>query len=143
MTAVVTDIEALRSARGRLSGSVALVPTMGALHDGHVANIRAARREADHVVVSIFVNPLQFGPDEDFDSYPRPLAADVALCRAAGVDLVFAPATEVMYPGGEPGVRLAAGPIGDILEGASRPGFFSGVLTVVAKLFALVRPDVA
>ena len=143
MPTVVTDIDTLRPARDGLTGTVALVPTMGALHDGHVANIRAARERADRVAVSIFVNPLQFGPNEDFDAYPRPFDADLELCAAEGVDLVFAPPTEVMYPHGAPQVRVVPGPIGEILEGASRPGFFSGVLTVVTKLFTLLRPDIA
>lgn len=139
---VVADRDELRAARAALSGRVALVPTMGALHDGHVANIAAARARADRVVVSIFVNPLQFGPNEDFDSYPRPIADDLALCERQGVDLVFTPGTEQMYP--EPQrILVQPGPLGEILEGASRPGFFTGVLTVVTKLFHLVRPDIA
>ncbi|MGH8878951.1 MAG: pantoate--beta-alanine ligase [Stackebrandtia sp.] len=143
MTVTVATTRAeLAGARAALTGSVALVPTMGALHDGHVANIRAARAAADHVIVSIFVNPLQFGPDEDFDRYPRPLSADLELCGAEGVDLVFAPGREVMYPH-ENTVTVDPGPLGEILEGASRPGFFAGVLTVVSKLFHLCRPDFA
>ncbi|ADD39811.1 pantoate--beta-alanine ligase [Stackebrandtia nassauensis] len=139
---VVATREELAKARAELSGTVALVPTMGALHDGHVANIRAAKARADTVVVSIFVNPLQFGPNEDFEKYPRPLSADLELCAAEGVDLVFAPNREVVYPH-EVSVTVDPGPLGEILEGASRPGFFRGVLTVVSKLFHLVRPDFA
>lgn len=133
----------LAAARSRMGGTVGVVMTMGALHEGHEALLRAARERADHVIVTIFVNPLQFGPNEDFDRYPRTFEADLATCRAAGVDLVFAPTRDEMYPGGEPMVRVNPGALGERLEGASRPGFFSGVLTVVLKLFHLVRPDVA
>lgn len=122
---------------------VALVPTMGALHEGHSALIQEARRRADRVAVSIFVNPLQFGPTEDLSRYPRTLSDDVALCARHGVDIVFAPGVEEIYPGGEPMVTVDPGPLGGILEGAVRPGHFSGVLTVVAKLLNLVAPDVA
>jgi pantoate--beta-alanine ligase len=123
--------------------TVALVPTMGALHAGHAGLVRAARDRADTVVVSIFVNPLQFGPGEDLDRYPRAFEADLDLCRANGADVVFAPPVEEVYPGGEPQVTVAPGPLGTVLEGRTRPGHFQGVLTVVAKLFGLVRPDVA
>jgi pantoate--beta-alanine ligase len=117
--------------------------TMGALHDGHEALIRAARERADEVLVTIFVNPLQFGPNEDFDRYPRSLDADLAICGRNGVDVVFAPGLGDMYPHGEPAVRVNPGPVGEILEGASRPGFFHGVLTVVLKLLQLTRPHLA
>jgi pantoate--beta-alanine ligase len=123
--------------------TVALVPTMGALHAGHAALVRAARDRSDIVVVSIFVNPLQFGPGEDLDRYPRAFEADLDICRANGADVVFAPPVEEVYPGGEPQVTVAPGPLGAVLEGRSRPGHFQGVLTVVAKLFGLVRPDLA
>jgi pantoate--beta-alanine ligase len=131
-------------AAGR-SGPVALVPTMGALHEGHQALVRRARAEAGDgpVVVSVFVNPLQFGPGEDLDRYPRSLDADLEACAAAGADVVFAPAVEEMYPGGQPQVTVDPGPLGSVLEGAVRPGHFGGVLTVVARLFGLVRPGVA
>jgi len=132
----------LAPARATLPATVALVPTMGALHEGHRALLRRASEVADSTVVSIFVNPLQFAPTEDLDRYPRTFDADLAMCTDEGVDLVFAPARAQMYAR-EPLVRIAAGPIGDRFEGASRPGHFDGVLTVVAKLFALVRPDVA
>ncbi|MGK5531634.1 pantoate--beta-alanine ligase [Streptomyces sp. URMC 129] len=124
----------------------AVVMTMGALHEGHATLIRAARERVGpggQVVVTVYVNPLQFGAGEDFDRYPRTLDADVAVAEAAGADAVFAPADSVMYPGGEPRVRIAAGPLGAVLEGAFRPGHFDGMLTVVAKLLHLTRPDVA
>ncbi|HEX5596526.1 MAG TPA: pantoate--beta-alanine ligase, partial [Micromonosporaceae bacterium] len=98
---------------------------------------------ADEVIVTIFVNPLQFGPNEDFDRYPRTFESDLEICRAAGVRFVFAPSVHGMYPGGEPAVRISPGPLGEELEGASRPGFFHGVLTVVLKLLQLTRPDLA
>ena len=129
--------------RWRLSGRVAVVPTMGALHDGHVALIRAARRAADSVVVTIFVNPLQFGAGEDLDRYPRDLAADLAVCEREGVDLVFAPSVQEIYPDGDPAVRVVAGPLGSRFEGSSRPGHFDGVLTVVLKLLHLCQPQLA
>jgi pantoate--beta-alanine ligase len=118
---------------------------MGALHDGHRALLRRARDLAGPggaVAVSIFVNPLQFGPNEDLDSYPRTLDADLADCQAEGVDLVFAPSVREMYPQ-EQLIRVDPGPTGQIFEGEFRPGFFHGVLTVVLKLFSLVRPDIA
>ncbi|MBU7598148.1 pantoate--beta-alanine ligase [Streptomyces sp. P38-E01] len=130
----------------RPAGRLAAVMTMGALHEGHAALIRAAREHVGargRVVVTVFVNPLQFGAGEDLDRYPRTLDADLALAAAAGADLVVAPAAEEVYPGGEPQVRVSAGPMGDRLEGASRPGHFDGVLTVVAKLLHLTAPDVA
>lgn len=124
-------------------GTVAVVMTMGALHEGHAALLRHARERADHLIVTIFVNPLQFGPGEDFDRYPRTLGADLAICERYGVDLVFAPDHAEMYPSGEPAVRINPGPLGETLEGASRPGFFHGVLTVVLKLLHLTRPHLA
>jgi pantoate--beta-alanine ligase len=125
--------------------AVVLVPTMGALHDGHASLLRQARERAaaGQVVASVFVNPLQFGPGEDLDRYPRTFDADLALCEREGVDVVFAPSVEEVYPGGDPQVTIDPGPLATELEGASRPGHFAGVLTVVAKLFGLVRPDVA
>ncbi|AWS47501.1 pantoate--beta-alanine ligase [Streptosporangium sp. 'caverna'] len=122
--------------------TLALVPTMGALHEGHRSLLRLAREKADHVAVSIFVNPLQFGPTEDFSRYPRTFDADLEICAAEGVSLVFAPAAETMYlPDRQVGV--SAGGMGAIVEGAFRPGHLDGVLTVVLKLFNLVQPDVA
>ncbi|WP_317180622.1 pantoate--beta-alanine ligase [Intrasporangium sp.] len=130
----------LRTARAELDdGDVAVVMTMGALHEGHATLIRRARETHAHVVVTIFLNPLQFGPREDLSRYPRTFDADLEICTAAGVDLVFAPTPDVIYPDGDPGVRVSAGPLGDVLEGQSRPGHFDGMLTVVAKLMHLTR----
>jgi pantoate--beta-alanine ligase len=132
------------SARQGLSdGQVAVVMTMGALHEGHATLIRRARERATHVIVTIFLNPLQFGPKEDLSRYPRTFDDDLAMCAREGVDLVLAPTPDVVYPGGEPAVRVSAGPLGDVLEGASRPGHFDGVLTVVAKLLHLTGADLA
>ena len=118
-----------------------LVPTMGALHDGHLTLVRTAKRvPGSVVVVSIFVNPLQFGPGEDLDAYPRTLDADVELLRAEGVEIVFAPTATAMYPDG-PRTSVHPGPLGAELEGASRPTHFAGMLTVVLKLLQIVRPD--
>jgi pantoate--beta-alanine ligase len=127
----------------RRPGRVALVPTMGALHEGHLSLVRKAQARADAVVVSIFVNPLQFAPGEDLDRYPRTLEADLAALAEESVDAVFAPTAAEVYPGGQPAVTIDPGPLGNLLEGASRPGHFAGVLTVVAKLLGLVRPEVA
>lgn len=142
---VTTTRAELRAARDKLAGPVVLVPTMGALHDGHRALLRRARElagAAGTVAVSIFVNPLQFGPNEDLGTYPRPLRDDLETCAAEGAGLVFAPGIREMYPQ-EQLVAVDPGPAGEILEGEFRPGFFRGVLTVVLKLFSLVRPDVA
>ena len=122
---------------------IALVPTMGAIHDGHLGLVETAREHGDLVVASVFVNPTQFGPDEDFERYPRDLDRDVDLLGAAGVDVVFAPDVETMYPLGSEPVMVDPGPLGQVLEGEFRPTHFRGVLTVVAKLFVLVRPCVA
>ncbi|MEV0001313.1 pantoate--beta-alanine ligase [Micromonospora sp. NPDC050980] len=143
MVSVVHTRKELAAAREGLTGTVGVVMTMGALHPGHETLLRAARERADHVLVTVFVNPLQFGPNEDFDRYPRTLDADLEICRRAGVDLVFAPPVSEMYPQGQPTVRLDPGPLGADLEGLSRPGFFHGVLTVVLKLLQLTRPDLA
>lgn len=138
----LAELKARLTAEGR---TLALVPTMGALHQGHLALVSRARELADVVVVSIFVNPLQFGAGEDFDRYPRTLDSDVA-ALAEAADYVFAPDADEVYPervGGEAVPAQHAGPVGDLFEGASRPGHFDGVLTVVARLFDLVKPDVA
>lgn len=132
----------LATAREAMTGRVAVVMTMGALHDGHVELVRRARAEADAVVVTIFLNPLQFAAGEDLDRYPRRLEQDLPLCELAGADLVFAPLPSEVYPA-EPIVRVSAGPVGNSFEGAARPGHFDGVVTVVLKLMHLVRPDVA
>jgi pantoate--beta-alanine ligase len=134
-------VEPQRAAGAR----VALVPTMGALHEGHEALLRLARdRVGDGpVVASVFVNPLQFAPGEDLDRYPRTLEADLEVCARQGVDVVFAPSLGEVYPDGDPVVTVDPGPLGRELEGESRPGHFRGVLTVVAKLFGLTRPDLA
>ncbi|MDQ4039910.1 MAG: pantoate--beta-alanine ligase [Actinomycetota bacterium] len=132
----------LDAARRILTGRVVLVPTMGALHEGHRALIRAAHTLGDHVIVSIFVNPAQFGPGEDFDRYPRTPKADLEMCADEEVDLVFLPDADDMYGPGL-GIRIEAGDLADRLEGAVRPGHFSGVLTVVAKLFGMVDPHAA
>jgi pantoate--beta-alanine ligase len=142
-TAVARTRGELAAARRKLIGTVALVPTMGALHEGHAELVRHAARSADAVVVSVFVNPLQFGAGEDLDRYPRTFDADLALLGGLGTDLVFAPSATGMYPDGEPRVTVDPGPLGALLEGASRPGHFAGVLTVVTKLLGLTRPDVA
>jgi pantoate--beta-alanine ligase len=135
--------EDLGAARSPLDGPVAVVMTMGALHEGHATLVREARLAARSVVVTIFLNPLQFGPNEDLAKYPRTFDEDLALCTKEGVDLVFAPGPDVVYPDGDPGVRVGAGHLGEVLEGASRPGHFDGVLTVVAKMLHLTRPDAA
>ncbi|MEI6622032.1 MAG: pantoate--beta-alanine ligase [Actinomycetes bacterium] len=124
----------------------AVVMTMGALHAGHAALIDAARDRvgsAGQVLVTVFVNPLQFGPGEDLERYPRSFDADLELCREHGVDVVFAPTVEVMYPNGDPQVSLDSGELGTRYEGSARPGHFNGVLTVVAKLLNVTKPDFA
>lgn len=124
--------------------SIALVPTMGNLHDGHLQLVSAAREHHDFVVVSVFVNPLQFGPDEDFDSYPRTLEADCARLSAGGANLVFAPSVNEMYPNGQQNhVEVKLPHLANLLCGAHRPGHFDGVGTVVMKLFNIVAPDTA
>ncbi len=131
--------------RDRRAGgeSVALVPTMGYLHEGHLSLIQKARRNADRVIVSIFVNPTQFGPHEDFDRYPRDTERDARLCEEAGADALFLPETSEMYPQGYATYVNVEGPLTETLCGASRPGHFRGVATVVTKLFTICEPDVA
>jgi pantoate--beta-alanine ligase len=142
---VVETIEHIRSelaalrAQGR---TVALVPTLGALHDGHLEHVKRARKLADVVVVSIFVNPLQFGANEDLDKYPRDLDGDLAKLEKYGVAFVFAPTVAQMYPDGGTQVKVTGGQVASLFEGRSRPGHFDGVLTVVTKLLHIVQPDV-
>lgn len=138
------EVRAAVAAARRAGERVALVPTMGYLHEGHLSLVDRARERAGFVAMSVFVNPLQFGPDEDLDRYPRDLERDFRLAEGRGVDLVFTPSVAEMYPGGEPRVTVVADPeLEDRLCGASRPGHFRGVLTVVAKLFGIFAPDVA
>jgi pantoate--beta-alanine ligase len=124
-------------------GRITLVPTMGALHDGHRALLQSARPLGETVVMSLFVNPTQFGPGEDFAAYPRDEARDLAIAEADGVDVVFAPSVDEMYPHGAGATSVDPGPLATILEGVDRPGHFRGVATVVTKLFGIVRPQVA
>ncbi|HKE51640.1 MAG TPA: pantoate--beta-alanine ligase, partial [Actinomycetes bacterium] len=142
---VATSRAELAEARAELgTATVGFVPTMGALHAGHRELLTRAGQLAERVAVSIFVNPLQFGPAEDLARYPRSLDADLAICADVGVALVFAPTVDQVYPDRERAVTtIDPGRLGLVLEGASRPGHFTGVLTVVAKLFHLIRPDVA
>lgn len=140
---IATSRADLANALDALDGPVGLVPTMGALHAGHRALIARAGAVSQSVVVSVFVNPLQFAANEDLSRYPRTFEADTAMCEAEGVDVVWAPSVEDMYPGGPAQVRVDPGPLGAILEGRDRPTHFAGMLTVVAKLLNLVRPAVA
>jgi pantoate--beta-alanine ligase len=138
----VAEMIRRRAALDGTGKTIAFVPTMGALHGGHLSLIKLARTLADVVVVSIFVNPLQFGPSEDYARYPRPLDADLDACVAEGVDLVFVPSVADLYPYGRQ-VTVSAGPMGNLYEGRARPGHFEGVLTVCLKLFNIVRPQIA
>ncbi len=137
-----SEMSAWSRSEHRGGASIALVPTMGALHRGHLALIEHAGTIADRVVVSIFVNPLQFDRPDDFEHYPRPVDADIAVCAAHGVDAVYVPTAAVMYPAGYQ-TTVTIGSLAGVMEGASRPGHFDGVATVVTKLFTAVRPDLA
>jgi pantoate--beta-alanine ligase len=139
---VVRSIAEARAERAKID-RIALVPTMGALHAGHLSLIEAAKQHAPHVAVSIFVNPTQFGPREDFTKYPRPLMEDLAKCEAAGVEMVFNPTPEEMYRPGAPEIVVDLPSLTTVLEGKHRPGHFRGVCQVVAKLFNVLEPDVA
>ena len=140
----VAEFEELREelTAGQPLARIGFVPTMGALHAGHLSLITLARSVCDLVVVSIFVNPLQFGPSEDYALYPRTVETDLETCRRVGVDLVFTPTVADLYPAGRQ-ITVSAGPIGSVFEGAARPGHFDGVLTVVLKLLHIVDPDIA
>ena len=138
MTTLATTRAELAAALAGCDGEIGVVMTLGALHDGHAALLHAARARSEIVVVTIFVNPLQFGPGEDFDRYPRTLDADLALCESVGADVVFAPSVDEVYPDGVPIITIAPGPLAEVLEGASRPGHFAGVLTVVSKMLHIV-----
>lgn len=133
----IAELRRVLDAERAAGRSIGFVPTMGSLHEGHASLLRRARKENDDIVASIFVNPLQFGPSEDFAAYPRDLDGDLAVCRAEGVDLVFHPSVAEMYPGPSP-ITLTAGPLGGVLCGRTRPGHFDGVATVVAKLFGIM-----
>jgi len=136
---VIETIADFRRERAKITGALGLVPTMGYLHEGHLTLVRRARAENDSVAASIFVNPTQFGPQEDFASYPRDMPRDLAMLQKEGVDLVFAPSVPEMYPSGHD-THIEVGSVTQRLEGARRPGHFKGVATVVAKLFNIVQP---
>lgn len=142
---IITSAESLAAvvSNARQQGkSISFVPTMGALHDGHLSLVTIAHEQSDFVVVSIFVNPLQFGANEDFEEYPRTLQDDAEKLSAANVDVLFAPDVEDVYPNGDQ-ITQHAGPVGETFEGKIRPGHFDGMLTVVARLFDLVKPDIS
>ena len=139
----ISDMQSLALAARQAGKTIAFVPTMGFLHDGHASLLREGRRQGDLLVLSIFVNPTQFGPNEDLDRYPRDFARDEAIARAAGVDVIFCPTADTIYPPGYVTYVNVEGPVTGVLEGACRPGHFRGVATVVAKLFLIVQPHVA
>ena len=138
----INDIRKKVKAFRQAGHTIGFVPTMGALHEGHFSLFRLAQQHADKVIVSIYVNPEQFAPDEDFESYPRQLEEDVARCEKEGVAAVFAPTDEMMYPGGQ-FLRIEVDELNTCMDGGSRPGFFEGILLVVNKLFNIIRPDIA
>ncbi len=142
MVQSAAELAALVDPQKRLGKRIGFVPTMGALHQGHASLVTRAIEEADFVVVSIFVNPLQFGEGEDFDKYPRTLGVDARLLSDLGVDVLFAPSVTDVYPKDQQLKKLSAGKLGEVFEGAARPGHFDGMLTVVNRLFDLVDPDV-
>jgi len=139
---VLTDVDPMRAHRHSLTGKVALVPTMGALHEGHLQHLRLCRQHAEHVVVSIFVNPTQFNDPDDFQKYPRALDIDIHRCADAGADVIFAPAPEALYPPSLPPAEVDAPTLTRDLEGRDRPGHFQGVCRVVVKLLNVVQPDI-
>jgi pantoate--beta-alanine ligase len=138
----ISEMQKITSNVKRQGKTIGFVPTMGALHDGHLTMMKQSKAEQDITIISVFVNPLQFGPNEDFDAYPRQIEQDVAMVKDIGVDYVFYPATEEMYPGAID-VNVTVGRLASVLEGEKRPGHFDGVVTVVNKLFNIVQPDVA
>ena len=139
----VQELKKLLADQRKLGSTVSFVPTMGAIHQGHLSLIELAKKQSDFVVASIFVNPLQFSSESDFDLYPKSEEADSALLESAGADILFLPSVDEVYPGGKMTNTHSAGPIGELYEGKSRKGHFDGMLTVVARLFEIVKPDLA
>jgi pantoate--beta-alanine ligase len=140
---VAKSIAECRAMRAELGRSLAFVPTMGALHAGHMSLVHEAKRRATHVAVSVFVNPTQFGPNEDFAKYPRPIEEDLRMCRDAGADLVFLPNEADVYPAGSPKIVIEMPDLFGVLDGVYRPGHYAGVCQIVAKLFNIVQPSVS